>query len=134
MESRIVSEKVNNRFQSCNDFMSMKDTHICRAVIELQGLRQLLALLKSAFSAIQQLALKTLQVISTCEESQSAFRDARLFDELIEILNNQVGVQCVAYIVWKKHWDTVGHLIESLLALRWPKNFHSWPWWEIVDS
>uniref|UniRef100_A0A3Q2XU65 Armadillo repeat containing 3 n=1 Tax=Hippocampus comes TaxID=109280 RepID=A0A3Q2XU65_HIPCM len=67
----------------------IEDTHICRAVIELQGLRQLLALLKSTFSALQQLALKTLQIISTCEESQSAFRDERLFDELIEIVNNQ---------------------------------------------
>ncbi|XP_051910904.1 armadillo repeat-containing protein 3-like isoform X2 [Hippocampus zosterae] len=67
----------------------IQDTQLCRAVIELQGLRQLLALLKSTFSALQQLALKTLQVISTCEESQSAFRDERLFDDLIEILNDQ---------------------------------------------
>ncbi|XP_061522376.1 armadillo repeat-containing protein 3-like [Phycodurus eques] len=67
----------------------VQDTQICPAVIELHGLRQLLTLLKSDFNAIQQLALNTLQTIAISKESQSAFREERVFDELIEILNNK---------------------------------------------
>ncbi|XP_061660832.1 armadillo repeat-containing protein 3-like isoform X2 [Syngnathoides biaculeatus] len=67
----------------------VQDTQICPAVIDLDGLRQLLTLLKSVFNSIQQLALKTLQTIAISKESQSAFREQRVFDELIEILNNK---------------------------------------------
>ncbi|XP_061121346.1 armadillo repeat-containing protein 3-like isoform X1 [Syngnathus typhle] len=70
-------------------FNLIQDMQICPAFIELNGIRGLLALLKSEFNAIQLLALKTLQLIAAYEDSQSAFREERVFDDLIEILNNK---------------------------------------------
>ncbi|XP_049604687.1 armadillo repeat-containing protein 3-like [Syngnathus scovelli] len=67
----------------------IQDMQICPAFIELNGIRRLLVLLKSVFNAIQLLALKTLQLIAAYEDSQSAFREERVFDDLIEILNNK---------------------------------------------
>ncbi|XP_037136307.1 armadillo repeat-containing protein 3-like [Syngnathus acus] len=70
-------------------FNLIQDMQICPAFIELNGIRRLLALLKSVFNVIQLLALKTLQLIAAEEDSQSAFREERVFDDLIEILNNK---------------------------------------------
>ncbi|XP_077364883.1 armadillo repeat-containing protein 3-like [Festucalex cinctus] len=70
----------------------VQDAHVCPAIIELNAIHHLLTLLKSTFSVIQLLALKTLQAIAVCEESQSTFREERVFDELIEILNNKDAV------------------------------------------
>ncbi|XP_057680853.1 armadillo repeat-containing protein 3-like [Corythoichthys intestinalis] len=67
----------------------VQDTHVCPSVIELHGLPQLLLLLKSTFNSIQHLTLKTLETIAICEESQCAYREGQVLDELMEILDNK---------------------------------------------
>ncbi|XP_054621016.1 armadillo repeat-containing protein 3 [Dunckerocampus dactyliophorus] len=68
----------------------VEDEQICPALMELRGISNLLLLLKSAFSIIQLLALKTLHKLAAkCKDTQSTFREEAAFDIFINILNDK---------------------------------------------
>lgn len=56
----------------------------------LGAIRPLLELLQSDFPVIQSLALKTLQNVTTDEDTLVAFRDEQGLEKLMNILNNAV--------------------------------------------
>ena len=58
---------------------------------ELNGLPPLLELLRSDFPIIQQLALQTLESITTDAETRAAFRVEQGFNRLLELLTTKVS-------------------------------------------
>lgn len=72
-------------------FRWIQDYKSCQVIHALGGIPPLLDLLKSEFPVIQRLALKTLQRVTTDEDTRSTFRNERGFEKLINILHNKVS-------------------------------------------
>ncbi|XP_061877181.1 armadillo repeat-containing protein 3 [Entelurus aequoreus] len=71
-------------------FNLVDDEQICPVFIELCGISHLLLLLKSAFSVIQQLALKTMQkMAANHKDTQITFREEQALDIFINIINDK---------------------------------------------
>lgn len=61
------------------------------AVPGLNGFPPLLDLLCSEFPVIQQLAMRTIETITSDRESLVAFRNAQGLNKILEVLANKVG-------------------------------------------
>lgn len=72
-------------------FLHTQDIQNRAAVQRLNGLPPLLDLLRSEFPVIQQLALRTIENITTDSETRVAFRNVQGFDRILELLATKVG-------------------------------------------
>ena len=70
----------------------MKDQPNRGALCELGVVPPLLALVRSEFPVIQQLALKTLEGLTVDRDARTAFREVQGFEMLMDFLNDKVGV------------------------------------------
>lgn len=72
--------------------MYLKDYESRQAAHAVGVVPPLLELLKSDFPVIQHLALKTLQNITTDEDTRNTFREEKGFEKLMDILSNAVSM------------------------------------------
>lgn len=95
--------------------MSLKDYESRQAVHALGVIPPLLELLKSDFPAIQHLALKTLQNITTDEDTRNTFREEKGFEKLMDILSEEVRMCDKVNICFYANMCSLKHI--SILCL-----------------
>uniref|UniRef100_A0A8C1U2B8 Armadillo repeat containing 3 n=1 Tax=Cyprinus carpio TaxID=7962 RepID=A0A8C1U2B8_CYPCA len=78
----------NNEVKKCLKKLDVIPA-VITAVQQLNGLPPLLELLRSEFPVIQQLALRTIENITTDSETRVAFRNVQGFDRILEILGTK---------------------------------------------